>query len=312
MSLANFNSPTLYGVTDINADDVRCTNLDAQNVSFQDLSVQNLIAINGNIVDLTNVDLDTAHLNLTQPPVLNVANPNALVWNSGTGDVEYNNSLLPSSLLVSNNIWTGTNDFTNTVTTAVTNVGLLNITNPPLNTTTINALTREVSGSITTNPNLVDLNSVQTLTNKTFTSPSFDSPSILNGTVLMGAMSAPRLYTYTLSLQTTANASFDVFEFTPPNTLNKQSIICNVEACFYNQVTDETAYIKRTYTYAYVPATSMTIAYTDLSIIDRPVATNYLVQTNGFTGPDQIRIFAQPNNADATDILLNFSFLCRV
>lgn len=137
-------------------------------------------------------------------------------------------------------------------------------------------------------------------------------PLALEGQVLVGTISKPKLFTYTGSVNTTANASFNVFSFTPPNTVDSQSIICNLEVCFYNKVTLASAYVKKTYTFTYIPGVSMNIAFTDVSIVDVPLGTFYFAQAAGNIGPDEIRIFVQPTNADSTDILLNFSFLCKV
>jgi hypothetical protein len=78
MSVANLFVP--------NNDTINCENLNCENLLFQ-----NLNGVTGTIFNL-----HTSGITLDQPPVLDTSNVNALVWNSVSGLVEYNNNISES------------------------------------------------------------------------------------------------------------------------------------------------------------------------------------------------------------------------
>lgn len=138
------------------------------------------------------------------------------------------------------------------------------------------------------------------------------NPFTLTGTVVLGAVSTPRTYEYSISARTTANASFQLNQFSPPNNTDAQTIICTLNGSFYNNVTLETAFIRQIRVFQYIPSgPTMTLTFTSEEVISAPVATNYYCQSAPDAGGALINIFGQPNNADATDMLINIQFLVR-
>ena len=96
MSIADFASQTLFGVQNINADNIRCEQIDANVVGIQNLTCNTIAAVSA----------DLGSLKLTQSPALDVSNSNALVYDSITGDIKYNNTAGVGSVTNGQNLGT--------------------------------------------------------------------------------------------------------------------------------------------------------------------------------------------------------------